>query len=160
MPCRRAADGRVSLRPLLPALMLAGGMAMAACSPPSAAPADPVPPPPEPSEVDPAPSASAAEPAAVTSEQEAMARLTAALTARGDGDLSCLSFMPETTMAAGPEAVQPAWQFAVREIHDPPCAGDPATAPLRARYRVGADGSLAEYDAAADVYRPLATTPD
>lgn len=35
----------------------------------------------------------------------------------------------------------------------------PATAPLRARYRVSADGALAEYDTAADTYRPLASAP-
>lgn len=153
------ADSRCPIRHRLLILLLACGMATAGCSRDAEPPAVEPSPPPAPT-VAAAPGVPSVTAAPVSSQDDALSRLMAALKAQGTHDLSCLSFSPETAMAAGPEVTQPAWHFAVREIHDPPCKGDPATAPLRARYRVSADGALAEYDTAADTYRPLASAPD
>lgn len=152
------ADSRCQRRHRLLILLFACSMAMAGCSR-DAEPSAAAPPPPAPT-VAAAPSVPPVAIAPVASQDDALSRLMAALKAHGMHDMGCLSFSPETAMAAGPESAQPAWHFAVREIHDPPCKGDPATAPLRARYRVSADGALAEYDTAADVYRPLASAAD
>jgi hypothetical protein len=60
-------------------------------------------------------------------------------------DAGCFSYVSESDTADGVV-------IAVREHHDDACGGDPGVAPVIARLRVHASGSLDRYDVVADAW--------
>ena len=87
-------------------------------------------------------------PTTVTDAGTAIGRLQDALLRRDGDALDCLAVLPEDDAGDG-------WSFALHEIHDARCGGDPDTSPVRARYRVSAAGEVSVYDAAEDAYIAL-----
>ena len=87
-------------------------------------------------------------PTTVTDADNAIGRLQDALLRRDGDALDCLAVLPEDDAGDG-------WSFALHEVHDARCGGDPDISPVRARYRVSAAGEVSVYDAAEDAYVAL-----
>ncbi|HEY4582908.1 MAG TPA: hypothetical protein VIG88_08595 [Lysobacter sp.] len=90
-------------------------------------------------------------PMAVNAADAAIERLQDALLHRDGGALDCLALLHEDDAGNG-------WSFALHEIHDAGCGGDPGTSPLRGRYRVSAKGGISAYDPAEDACTALPLT--
>ena len=87
-------------------------------------------------------------PTAVTDADHAIGRLQDALLRRDSDALDCLAVLREDDAGDG-------WLFALHEVHDARCGGDPDTSTVRARYRVSAAGEVSVYDAVEDAYTAL-----
>ena len=93
-------------------------------------------------------SPSSALPMTVTDAGTAIGRLQDALLRRDSDALDCLAVLREDDAGDG-------WLFALHEVHDARCGGDPDTSTVRARYRVSAAGEVSVYDAVEDAYTAL-----
>jgi hypothetical protein len=85
------------------------------------------------------------------SEMQALAILSSHLESESayKNGLKCKAFVTE-------ESAPEFFQFAVREVHRAPCAGDPNTEPVIDRFRVSkADRTVSRWEPVQDIWLPL-----